>query len=461
MITPHDPEPSRHRVQAGRLSWADRLGVAAPPAPERVRAQVRRAERAAEVLTSTAQLAGVVLFAGLYLLSRREFELRGGPEPVPIALIAYAGFTLLRLRLALAGRLGEGLATLSSVLDVAVLTTLLWSFTVQYGAPPALYLKAPTLLYVFVLIALRALRFSPRQVLVTGISAAVGWSCLVALAAFGPEPAPVTRSYPEHLQSLSLLWGAEFEKVGVILAVTAVLALAVARARALLVRTAVEADAAAELSRFVGRPVAERVRAAELELQPGDGEIRFAAIMMVDLRGFTPMTAGWAASEVVGLLREHQAWLAPLIEAGGGTVDKYLGDGVLVSFGAASPTGRECADALATGLSVMRAAAAWTARRQAAGLAAPEVAAAVSAGPVVWGVVGAGDRLEYTVIGDAVNLAAKLEKHAKGLGARLLVTAEALARAERQGFAPPPTAVRRPGEAVAGGAQPVDLVILA
>jgi adenylate cyclase len=58
------------------------------------------------------------------------------------------------------------------VLDVAVLATTLWSFTLQYSLPPALYLKAPTLFYVFVLIALRALRFDPAQVIVTGVSAA-------------------------------------------------------------------------------------------------------------------------------------------------------------------------------------------------------------------------------------------------------------------------------------------------
>jgi adenylate cyclase len=84
----------------------------------------------------------------------------------------------------------------------------------------------------------------------------VAWTALVALAAFGPEPAPVTRSYPEYMTSLSLLWGAELDRIGAILLVTAVLAAAVTRARALLVRTAVEAQAAGELSRFVGADAA-------------------------------------------------------------------------------------------------------------------------------------------------------------------------------------------------------------
>ena len=81
---------------------------------------------------------------------------------MPYALAAYFGFTVLRLGLAYRGRLPGWLLSLSVVIDMALLMGLIWSFHLQYHQPPSFYLKAPTLLYVFIFIALRALRFEAR-----------------------------------------------------------------------------------------------------------------------------------------------------------------------------------------------------------------------------------------------------------------------------------------------------------
>ena len=83
---------------------------------------------------------------------------------------------------------------------------------------------------------------------------------------------------------------------------------------------------------------------------------------------------------------------------------------------------------------------------------------------MVFGAVGFEDRLEYTVIGDAVNLSAKIEKHTKTERVRALATADAYAAAEAQGYAPPPGVGERelrPGRAVDGAQGTVDLVVLA
>ena len=105
--------------------------------------------------------------------------------------------------------------------------------------------------------------------------------------------------------------------------------------------------------------------------------------------------------------------------------------------------------------------AAWAEERAARGLPAPKVGAAVATGPVMFGTIGDASRLEYTVIGDPVNLVAKLEKHTKVERVRALCTAATYQLALRQGYLPQRATEPRAQRRVAGVDAPLDLVVLA
>src|SRR4051812_44346030 len=132
----------------------------------------------------------------------------------------------------------------------------IWSFHLQYGAPPAIYLKAPTLMYVFILIALRTLRFEPGYVLLCGAAAALGWLLLVAYALLDDPRVMVTHNFAVYAMSYSVLVGAEVDKVVSILVVTLILALALHRARGLLGRALREQQAGAHPSRLFAPAIA-------------------------------------------------------------------------------------------------------------------------------------------------------------------------------------------------------------
>ena len=100
-----------------------------------------------------------MFFAVVYAISPKAFPAGTPFEPVSWTLGIYGLFAAGRLVLAHRGRLSRGFVALSVVVDIAVLMITIWSFHLQYRAPPALYLKAPTLMYVFILIALRTSRF--------------------------------------------------------------------------------------------------------------------------------------------------------------------------------------------------------------------------------------------------------------------------------------------------------------
>jgi hypothetical protein len=154
--------------------------------PSHVQRALEHQRQGNEILAGWVQMTLVLLFAVFYSLSRKTFPPDTMLHPVPWALGVYGAFTVLRLVLAYRNRLGHAMLMTSVVVDISVLMVTIWSFHIQYGQVAAFYLKAPTLLYVFIFIALRALSLSPVYVLFAGTCAAVGWLILVALAIRAP-----------------------------------------------------------------------------------------------------------------------------------------------------------------------------------------------------------------------------------------------------------------------------------
>ena len=103
----------------------------------------------------------------------------------------------------------------------------------------------------------------------------------------------------------------------------------------------------------------------------------------------------------------------------------------------------------------------WSIGAQEGGGVPLKVNGGLAAGRIIFGAVGDRSRLEYTVIGDAANLSAKLVKHNKALGSEALATAQTYALALAQGYRPPQARTTVPDSAVAGVAEPMDVVIVA
>jgi adenylate cyclase len=436
----------------------------APLAPGLARA-IAAQQDSSERLIGWFQLAIVGTLGVLFAIAPKQLPIPLWERVAAWVIGLYLAFTLVRLVLSYRLRLPGWLLAMSVIADVALLILLIWSFHVEYSQPPSFSLKAPTLLYVFIFIGLRALRFDARYVLLAGAAAAMGWLAMIGYVLTydtgGAGHAAITRNYVTYLTSNSILLGAEFDKIISILIVTLVLAVAILRARRLLVRSVEERAAAGALARFFAPEIAQRIRGAQHAIHAGQGQAREAAILTTDLRGFTRLSAGMAPDEVIALLIDYQRRLVPIIQRHGGAVDKFLGDGILATFGCAVPDDAFAANALRAALEIQAAADTWADARAAAGLPAIAVGVAVTTGRVIFGAIGDESRLEFTVIGDAVNLAAKLDKHAKAEGVRALTTAEGYDLALAQGLSTARPLERRPARKVDGVAGPVDLVVIA
>ncbi|MCP4390485.1 MAG: adenylate/guanylate cyclase domain-containing protein, partial [Gammaproteobacteria bacterium] len=219
------------------------------------------------------------------------------------------------------------------VVDIALLLGLIWSFHLQYEQPPSFYLKAPTVLYLFIFIAIRALHFDPRFVISTGISAAFGWVLMVIYVLFSdPADSMITRNYVEYMTSNSVLIGAEFDKIVSILMVTGVLALALQRARSLLVESVVEGSAARDLSRFVPQEVAQKVIQSEEGAITGKGEVNECTILFTDIEGFMAISETTKPEQLIEALNHYFSLIAEPISQFGGVISQFQGDAVLATF---------------------------------------------------------------------------------------------------------------------------------
>ncbi|MCK3777038.1 adenylate/guanylate cyclase domain-containing protein [Ensifer sesbaniae] len=177
---------------------------------------------------------------------------------------------------------------------------------------------------------------------------------------------------------------------------------------------------AALLEAYLGRRSAARVRAGALTR--GTGETIRAALFYADLRNFTVLSEATEPALVIAALDAWFDRVAGAIHAFGGEVLKFIGDGVLAIFPVTgSPT--EACDAALHAVTAARAGMAHLdATRQAEGLAPLSFGVALHLGDILWGNIGAADRLDFTAIGSAVNLVSRLEGLCRPLGQSVLIS---------------------------------------
>jgi adenylate cyclase len=438
--------------------FAGAVSAHGAPLPQRVQREFEREQFRGELLVTGVQLALVVLLAGLYASAPAGFSPDAPIEAVPLGLVFFALLALVRIYTAWTGQLSKPVLAAGVVSEMLVLLFVIWATHLQYEQPLQFSLKSTQFVYVFILIGLRALRFEPVWVVISGLTAAAGWSLLVALSVRSAPDNPITWDYVTSLRSIQVHLGGEFDKVLAVLVVTGVLALAIARARHLLERAVAQQRVVADLSRFFDDSVVRRITASEADVMAGQGEQRDAAILFLDMRGFTEAAMRLTPSDLIALLGEYQRLAVPIIKRHGGSIDKFLGDGILASFGAVTADAGYAASALRAVDAVLVAVDAWRDTRLQAGQVAPDVGAGLATGSVVFGIIGDASRLEYTVIGDAVNLAAKLEKHNKAEQTRAITTRAAYELALSQGYVG--GKALRDARRVGGVAAPLDLAVL-
>ncbi len=139
------------------------------------------------------------------------------------------------------------------------------------------------------------------------------------------------------------------------------------------------------------------------------GEKKKVTILFADIRGFTPLSESLPPEEVVALLNQHFSNMLPIINKNGGVLDKFMGDAMMVTFGTPLPKDDDVFRAVKTGLMMQHMRRSLNEGRAKEGKGPIYMGVGINTGHVVAGNIGSAERMEYTVLGDVVNIASRIE----------------------------------------------------
>jgi adenylate cyclase len=176
----------------------------------------------------------------------------------------------------------------------------------------------------------------------------------------------------------------------------------------------------ATMARYMTAEVAEQVL-AEGESVLG-GRSQNATILFSDIKGFTQIAESIGAPETVSMLNEYFTEMVELVFEYNGILDKYIGDAIMAVFGTPFPSLEDADNAVKVAIRMQQVLAALNQRRRVQGRPEFEIRIGVNSGDVVAGNIGSARRMDYTVIGDGVNIAARLESANKQLGTSILIS---------------------------------------
>lgn len=340
---------------------------------------------------------------------------------VPILWTAFGGFYSLAVYLLARARLLKGFMVPAVLIGFTVLPTLIYiiaHFVLPSGA--ATYLTGPPSYLYFFMIAISGFAFDPRVALACGFSSGIQYF-LVFLIDF-KHLSIIHLSDPLMTQDLTSppLY---FSKAMMMVFTGMVVAVLSTTAKKLISGIVAQEREAFSIKRVLGAYVSNEVADKIIADQSGRiAETRDVAILFADIRGFTSFSEKHSPEQIVARLNEYFESMVEAIQEHGGTVDKFIGDAVMAVFGGVLPLenpGQAAVDA------------AQAMRRRMQGLMQSwkergeivfDNGIGVHFGPVLQGTIGPENRKDFTVIGDAVNLASRLESKCKELASPVLIS---------------------------------------
>ena len=172
-------------------------------------------------------------------------------------------------------------------------------------------------------------------------------------------------------------------------------------------------------SKFHGSSVTEDLMNKNIGV---GGLTKEVTIFFSDIRGFTSFSESRSPEEVVSMLNEYFAIMVRIIQQNHGIVDKFIGDAIMAVWGAPKGTDRDAQHAVRACLEMRKALAELNERRESRGQPPILIGMGLHSGPAISGTIGSDDRMEYTVIGDTVNMTSRIESSTKAFGTDLLIS---------------------------------------
>lgn len=327
--------------------------------------------------------------------------------------------------LASSGRFRRWMVWPMVTLDCVFMLVNTWAGLANSGFPGELTFLLPPTWLVPVILGFAVLRFNPylQAYCVALVVGGLAWLTLWQPEAVTPFIAAraeiMVQQPPNMVRVMMIAMG------GLVLVVAAY------RTRKLLHSSIADAQARANLTRYLPAQMADQLADGELS-DLRQGRRQEMVVMFVDIRGFTKWSEGRQPEEVGAYISEFRRRVQLAVGRNGGMIDKYIGDAAMILFEGERAASRalSCVDLMLAELKD------WSAARQAEGLGEVRVGIGLHLGEVFSGVVGDAERLEFSVFGDTVNTAARLEQLTKTAGAGVIASAAVLAAAEpaREGW---------------------------
>ncbi|PJZ47043.1 adenylate/guanylate cyclase domain-containing protein [Leptospira brenneri] len=179
-----------------------------------------------------------------------------------------------------------------------------------------------------------------------------------------------------------------------------------------------------QLSRYFSPNIVAEMNHAEDDFFKPGGKETTIAVLFCDIVGFTQISETLGPEKTMALLSEYHGFMLDVVFEHRGTLDKFIGDGMMVTFGTPISDKTDATNAVQAGIAMFRALSLWNQKRETNGEKPIAIRIGIHYGPVVVGNVGVEKRLEYTVIGDTVNAASRLESLGKELKRNFLISKE-------------------------------------